>query len=161
MHCLWSFSEVVLILKLATDQLAFSVSGKICFMSGFNQTGCSKLEIFLTEVTFICVWSQTTYLIMVSITVSAKFSSISIIYISVVLTSVSVFYHFLDSYRLKLKCPYTFQFSCFCSSKNETLQGWSDLICHLFFVSAEYASVHWFTETSRPDGNVTFPRNLS
>ena len=55
MHCLWSFSEVVLILKLATDQLAFSVSGKICFMSGFNQTGCSKLEIFLTEVTFICV----------------------------------------------------------------------------------------------------------
>ena len=45
------------------------------------------------------------------------------IYISVVLTSVSVFYNFLDSYRLKLKCPYTFQFSCFCSSKNETLQG--------------------------------------
>ena len=55
MHCFLSFSEVVLILKLATDQLAFSVSGKICFMSGFNQTGCSKLEIFLTEVTFICV----------------------------------------------------------------------------------------------------------
>ena len=24
-------------------------------MSGFNQTGCSKQEIFLTEVTFICV----------------------------------------------------------------------------------------------------------
>ena len=24
-------------------------------MSGFNQTGCFKLEIFLTEVTFICV----------------------------------------------------------------------------------------------------------
>ena len=90
MHCLWSFSEVVLILKLATDQLAFSVSGKICFMSGFNQTGCSKLEIFLTEVTFICVLiSDWTYLIMGSITVSAKFSSISIIYIYIGSSNVS------------------------------------------------------------------------
>ena len=39
-------NALFVILFRRTDQLALSVPSKICFMLGFNQTGCFKLEIF-------------------------------------------------------------------------------------------------------------------